>query len=774
MQHDTAVPIGSGGMGEVFKAWDPDLERFVALKYLRHDDPVLVERLMREARAQARVDHPSICKVYEVGEEDGRPFIAMEYVDGDPLDVAAARLSLEQKVLLVKKVVEAIQAAHAAGLVHRDLKPANILVTDRDGAPHPYVLDFGIARIEEVAGLTMTGQVMGTPGYLSPEQARGDLSSIDRRTDVFSLGVILYELLSETRPFQGDSHVEVLLNLLEVDPPPLRSIAPQIPRDLETVVMTCLAKDPERRYPSSRALADDLDRFLAGEPVQARPVGLGERLVRKARKHPFTSAAIAVAAVALIALIAGGIGGWVKYTVDLKRERDVAEANAAEAREVTNFLIEVFDFADPEQAKGREVTAREILEKGAEKIDTELGDRPEIQGRLYGIIGEVFSRLGDFDRAEPLLDKALQRITSLQDPTPELEIEARVRLADVCLYRNEIDRADDLMAPIETIIAENPALDPRYSVQALKQLGWLENEKGNLNESVRILDSAIELGTAALGVDSPLIGDILSVQCIVFEKLQRIEEALDACERAVASRRMAYGDQDPRLATSLNNYSIALKSAGDYRKAVDIGEQVLEMRIRLLGPEHPRVATALNNLGLASKKLGELDRAEGLYLRSLELRRTIYGESHPRVALVVGNLAGVYAERGELERALESYRESVAIYEATLGPEHPAITSPLGRMTKILADQGRFAEAEQVNLRVAEILEKSHGPEAPSLVSCLGRISANRVAMGRYREAENALDRARSIAVVNWGEGSEAVEQIDSKLAEVRAGAAES
>ena len=161
MKHDTAIPVGSGGMGEVFKAWDPDLERHIALKYLKHEDPVLVERLMREARAQARIDHPSVCKVYEVGKDDGRPYIAMEFVEGEPLDVAAKDLTIEQKVLLIQRITEAIQAAHAVGLVHRDLKPANILVVERDGEPHPYVLDFGIARIEEVAGLTMTGQVRG-------------------------------------------------------------------------------------------------------------------------------------------------------------------------------------------------------------------------------------------------------------------------------------------------------------------------------------------------------------------------------------------------------------------------------------------------------------------------------------------------------------------------------------------------------------------------------------------------------------------------------------
>ncbi|HSM52545.1 MAG TPA: serine/threonine-protein kinase, partial [Thermoanaerobaculia bacterium] len=204
MRHEGAVRIGAGGMGEVFKAWDPDLERWVALKYLRHDDPELVERLQHEARAQARVIHPGVCRVYEVGSEDGRPFIAMEYVDGVPLDEAAVAMTLEEKVLAVRRVAEAVQAAHAAGLVHRDLKPGNILVArGEDGELRPYVLDFGIAREQEITGLTVTGQILGTPGYLSPEQARGETSSVDRRTDVWSLGVVLYELVAGCLPFPG-------------------------------------------------------------------------------------------------------------------------------------------------------------------------------------------------------------------------------------------------------------------------------------------------------------------------------------------------------------------------------------------------------------------------------------------------------------------------------------------------------------------------------------------------------------------------------------------
>lgn len=309
MRYDTAIPIGEGGMGEVFKAWDPDLKRFVALKVLRHMAPEMVERLLREARIQAQVDHPAVCEVYEVGEDDGRPYIAMEYVEGPLLSEAAPSLTLEQKVLVIQRVADAVQAAHTKGLVHRDLKPSNVILgRDESDELRPYVLDFGLAREQAVSGLTQTGQILGTPGYLSPEQAR-EASTFDRRSDVFSLGVILYELLAGSLPFPGDSTAEILVGLLERDPKPLRQLAPGVPVELETVVMKCLEKDPDRRYGSARELADDLARFLAGEPVAARPAGSGRRLVRLVRRYRTAAAALVFSSLVLL-----GAGGYALHT----------------------------------------------------------------------------------------------------------------------------------------------------------------------------------------------------------------------------------------------------------------------------------------------------------------------------------------------------------------------------------------------------------------------------------------------------------------------------
>ncbi|MCU0294321.1 MAG: protein kinase, partial [Thermoanaerobaculaceae bacterium] len=307
MRYDTGVPIGSGGMGTVIRSFDPVLGRHVAIKILRRDEPELAERMLREARAQASVDHPNVAKVYEVGYlEDGRPFIAMQLIEGRPLDEVAPGLTLDQRIQLVATVAEAVQAAHAIGLVHRDLKPSNILVEESpEHGLRPFVVDFGIAREEAAPGPTVSGQVVGTPGYMAPEQASGAARTLDRRADIFSLGVILYELVGSGHPFGGDSAVEKLVSLLHDEPAPLRARASHVPADLEAVIFKCLEKRPEHRYASARALADELRRYLGGEPVEARRVTRIGILWRRAKRHPAMAATVAVATLAVI--VAGGV-----------------------------------------------------------------------------------------------------------------------------------------------------------------------------------------------------------------------------------------------------------------------------------------------------------------------------------------------------------------------------------------------------------------------------------------------------------------------------------
>lgn len=277
--------LGEGGMGRIFKATDPRLRRDVALKLLRRDDPDLIQRFLQEAQLQARVDHPNVCRVYEVGEWRGQPYIAMQFLKGDTLQKAAPHLPLEALLRHMVEVCEGVHAAHRVGLVHRDLKPANLMIDHADdGSARACVLDFGLARGGEGAGLTETGRVMGTVSYMSPEQAKGQTSLLDRRSDVYSLGATLYALLTGAPPFGGEG-LECMSHIVKDDPIPLVRKVPTIPTDLDTVVLTCLQKDPRRRYATAKALGEDLQRILDGEPIEARAATPLERLVHWTRKH---------------------------------------------------------------------------------------------------------------------------------------------------------------------------------------------------------------------------------------------------------------------------------------------------------------------------------------------------------------------------------------------------------------------------------------------------------------------------------------------------------
>ncbi|QSQ13153.1 protein kinase domain-containing protein [Myxococcus landrumensis] len=389
--------LGQGGMGQVFLAYDPLLRRNVALKFVRGGDPELARRFLSEARAQARVRHERVCEVYEVGEVQGRGYIAMRYVAGQSLGQLAPTLTPEQKVLLLRQAAEGVHAAHRAGLVHRDIKPGNILVErTEDGDFVPFVMDFGLARDwREEAG--MHGVVMGTPHYMAPEQARGDTARLDRRVDVYGLGATLYLLLTGRTPFSGDNEHDIITRLQTEEPPPPRTLDRDIPEDLEAIVLKCLEKERSARYDSARALADDLEHFLGGEPVQARR-GVGYRLRKKARKHRVVLS-LGVAALTVVALALGQ--AVLARSEVAERERltrsftERVERIEASAR--YSFLSRLHDTREDRKAlrASMEALEAEVLESG---------------GRAAGpgnyALGRALWALGDVEGARKKLEAA--------------------------------------------------------------------------------------------------------------------------------------------------------------------------------------------------------------------------------------------------------------------------------------------------------------------------------------------------------------------------------
>jgi serine/threonine-protein kinase len=392
--------LGEGGMGRVFAARDPRLGRDVALKFLKDEDPELARRFLVEARAQARVEHPAVCPVWEVGEVAGHIYIAMPLLRGRNLKDAAREMTLEQKVEVVARVAEGLHAAHRIGLVHRDVKPGNVLVEmTPEGERRPWVMDFGLVRDSSVEGMTVTGLALGTPWYMPPEQALGKHSAVDRRSDVYSLGVSLYEILAGVLPFEGGTPFEVMNRVLTEEPAPIGRAVPGFPKDLETIVLKCLEKDPARRYDSARALADDLRRFLDGEPIAARPVGAAARLIRRARKNP---ALAATAAGLLVALLSFGAFA-VRARLEAARRVEIARTLGEEMRE-TEVLVRFASHMLPLHDVNRERAVVRHRMRDLEARLPEMGPSAVAPGSYA--LGRGHLVLGELDAAREKLQRA--------------------------------------------------------------------------------------------------------------------------------------------------------------------------------------------------------------------------------------------------------------------------------------------------------------------------------------------------------------------------------
>ena len=393
--------FGRGGMGDVFKARDPRLGRFVALKFLRRDDPDQVKRFVREAQVQAKVEHENLCPVYEVGEVEGHPYIAMQYVSGGSIKEIADLLSPIEKVEIMVDVADALHAAHQAGLIHRDVKPANILVERNPGGSwHPYVVDFGIARdMDTPHDLTVSGMVLGTPAFSSPEQVRGESSTLDRRTDVYGLGATLYWFLTGRSPYEG-AYTDIISGVAERDPVPPHRIDRAIPVDLETIVLKCLEKEQDRRYGSARELSEDLRRFLAGEPITARPATIFYKLGKRVRKHPEIFTAVIVAVLAFAAL------GFFSLRTNLqtRRQAAVAQLLTERAREIENRAR--VSAMMPLHDRTRELRAIEQSMAAIEEEMERLGDISSGPGHYA--LGRGFLTLQDYASARHHLEQAVE------------------------------------------------------------------------------------------------------------------------------------------------------------------------------------------------------------------------------------------------------------------------------------------------------------------------------------------------------------------------------
>lgn len=818
--------IGEGGMGIVYRAEQTaPIRRDVALKLIRRglDTDRVVARFDSERQALARMDHPGIARVLDAGASaGGRPYFVMELVHGLPITEFCdrERLEIRERLALVIAVCQAIQHAHQKGIVHRDLKPSNILVARQDGVPAPKVIDFGIAKaiedpLIEHSLLTREGQFIGTPDYMSPEQAGVLDVGVDTRTDVYALGVLLYELLSGRRPHQFDKRTqeEVQKILRHQDPPRLstglatrrltratgtlemeasqriataRQLTPerlrrQLVGDLETIVAKAVQKEPARRYSSVEQLADDIRRHLDGQPVLARPDTWSYRTGKFVRRHAM---AVAVASAAVLLLTAFAVTTAVQAQ-RIARERDralVAEQRArteAEiAHQVSNFLVGLFRVSDPNEARGAAITAREMLDRGAARITTELKDSPEVRGRLLYTMGAVYKQLGLYDQAITIYQQAVsvresgdpialaetldelgdtQRYAGrLADAEPNLERALALRrqrlgpaapkvaqtlnnLALVYVDEGEYEKAE--AAHRDALRIRRAALEPRHPdvSNSLSNLGILMRTRGRYAEAEQLLREAVEIRRATLGGDAPVLANSLGTLGGVLADQGRFSEAEPMLREALAIRRKTLGPKHPRISFSLVSLGSLLQDEGKLDAVEPLYVEAVAMNRELMGPRSMDVAVGLNNLGSLYEDRGLYFKAEGFFRESLGIRRELRGDRHPAVATALGNLGALEVSKGDVAAGERLLREALAQHVEQLGERHVQTASIRYHLGRAAQARGALADAEREYRAALAIQKDLLAPRHPSLLSTMHALGRLLVQQNRAADAVTLL-----------------------------------
>jgi eukaryotic-like serine/threonine-protein kinase len=728
--------IGSGGMGVVYEAEQQRPKRLVALKVIqggRFVDEHQIKLFEREAQALARLKHPGIAAIYESGRTpDGRHFFAMELVRGDTLEVllkksaetgAMTPIQLRERLAIFRKISDAITYAHQRGVIHRDLKPSNIIIhhefDSTDSGTEPRVpgvkiLDFGLARITEtdlaVATIgTEIGKIQGTLPYMSPEQVRGNPDEIDVRSDIYSLGVILYEMISGRRPY--DVHHAMLHEaariICEVPPDPLSkswSGTKRLDRDLETIVGKALEKEALRRYQNVSALGEDISRFLAGQPILARAPSAMYQLRKMALRHKL---GFAFAALLLVLIAVFSIGMSIQAQ-RIARERDRANQEAEVSRQVSDFLTGLFKISDPSVARGNSVTAREILDKGADKITHELQRQPLVQGKLMNTMGSVYVNLGLFDPAQALLENALvTRTKALGQDHPDVA-DTLNQLGNVAHSKGDFAKSKVLLDQALAIREKSLGPETAEVASSLLALGGLNVSQGNYGEARRLLERSLAIREKILGPEHEDVATTLNSLGAIAFKEGDLERAEAIWERTLAIREKVLGQDHPVIARSLSNLAIVHIYRRDPTSAVPLLERAVHIQEKVLGPKHPDLASGLSNLGDAIARSGDVAGSKAYYSRAVAIMEEA-SPDNPQLARFLDNLAYVLRKERDLGKAKELYERSLALRLKALGPKHPEVGESLGGLADCAFQGGRLREAEALYEKALVLVRKPDG-----------------------------------------------------------------
>ncbi len=732
--------LGVGGMGVVYEAQQDSPRRSVALKLIRSElvTRSMARRFRQEAAALALLQHPAIAQIYDAGAIGGseggagaptpvgRPFIAMELVRGPTLAefVRSRALSVRTKLELAARICDAVQHAHQRGVIHRDLKPGNVLVeradppapADDDGALSIKVLDFGVARLTEpdrllgdgagvggaggVGGAaslaTRVGQIVGTLGYMSPEQASGDPARVDARTDIYAVGAILYELLAGRRPVEVDSSTvaQALRAVEESSVVPPSRFDRRCRGDVDTIVMRALAREPERRYASASEMAADIRRHLTDQPISARPYSARETLARAWRRHrPWF-----VGGMAVTMTLVGGLVSTVWQAGLAMSERDRAQHQAMIAEQTNGFLSRMLGAATPSEARGHDVTVREMVDTTARELGDGSGVPPEVAASVFSALGDTYHALGEPARAEICTRRAVELRTATEGP------------------------------------------DARSTLDATAGMATALADLGRTDEAVVIARDAAERARRLYGSNDPVLVGLLATLNYTLVHPAEAPEKERIMRECVALSTRVFGPDGRRTVRARADLALALIDVHKFEEADAILREVTEAARRTLGPDHPEVIAYMENRVALMQRLGRLGEAETLVRGALSLSERVSGPGHPSTLLARRNLAIVVCMQGRFVEAEPIARTLAADTAARLGERHPDAISARGLYASTLIMQRKVAEAAPVVEEVNRLAGEAFGEKDDRTIQAISL---------RYDLAEAADDKA---GMARWAE----------------------
>ncbi len=743
------APVGTGGMGIVYRAHREGggFQQEVALKLLRPGQlsEEARRRFLAERQILARLEHPGIARLVDGGVTDAaEPWFAMEFVRGGSLTAWCDRqgLGVADRLRIFLQVAEAVDYAHRNLVVHRDLKPSNILVTESGQVK---LLDFGIAKLLEPshtgpgAAETRTDLRVMTPEYAAPEQVRGQV--VTTATDVHALGLLLYELLAgvRARVLDRPSPAELERVICEVEPPPPSSRAAQryrreVAGDLDTVVLKAIAKEPERRYPTVGALADDLKRYLAGHPVLARRGSLAYRVTKFVRRN---RPAVVAGGLVVLSLV-GGVAGVV-------HQGRVAQAEAARAAAVRDFLLGLFQQADPAQALGRELTARDLLGRGVSQVDSALAQQPALRQEILAELGRLHQNLGLFPQADTLFRRALDLLRTLgREPTEEYAA-LLTEAGGVARQRGDLARAESLLTAGRDLRERLHGLEGPELAASYVELALLADDQTEIGKANNLARRALAIDRRHLGETDLLVARDLELIGRLHAGLEGEKFQADSAYRAaLAIRASQLPAQHPEVLRLQNSLAANLRAMRRYPEAEALHREVLGVLRGVYPDGHPEVASALTDLAIVLARQGKYQEGEAAHREALALRERLLGPDNRLTVQVLNDLGVLQGEAGWDSAAAVTLREAVVRSTRGLGPEHSVTMSALGNLAVMLTRLHRYGEADSVLTVVLEFRRRSI-TDRPGVGRALMNRGLLRIEMGQLGAAERDLRAAEVV-----------------------------